>query len=251
MQTECPNCHTVFRITAAQLEMADGMVRCGFCKEIFDARVENDFRDNKYQLDAFDDSPPPAGNEKNEPDHASFFSGEVNRIVPDELRDEGIARPYSTVATTAWSLGILLLIGSLAAEYIWFHHPQLLQDARLEPVTSQLCKFTDCAHLQLRDPSQIEMISRNVYTHPNEKNALMVSTTMVNHAAYAQPYPDVQIDFSGITGELIASRRFTPEEYLQIDKEQLSLLPSGNAITFGLEIKDPGKNAITYEFSFH
>jgi len=35
MQAECPNCHTLFRITEAQLDMADGMVRCGFCKEVF------------------------------------------------------------------------------------------------------------------------------------------------------------------------------------------------------------------------
>jgi len=95
------------------------------------------------------------------------------------------------------------------------------------------------------------MISRNVYTHPNEKHALMVSTTLVNHAPYAQPYPEVQIDFSNVRGALIASRRFIPEEYLQIDSEQLQLLQSGIPITFGLEIKDPGNEAITYEFSFH
>lgn len=251
MQTECPNCHTLFRITAAQLEMADGMVRCGFCKEVFDARVENDFHDNKYQLDAFEDTPSAAANDNAGPDHASFFAGEANEIVPQDLRAESTARSYSTFATTAWSLGILLLISSLAAEYIWFHHPQLLQDARFKPLTSALCKFTDCTHLQMRDPSKIEMISRNVYTHPNEKDALMVSTTMVNHASYAQPYPNVQIDFSNVRGELIASRRFTPDEYLQTEQEELRLLPSGNAITFGLEIRDPGKDAITYEFSFH
>ncbi|MGD8583497.1 MAG: DUF3426 domain-containing protein [Gammaproteobacteria bacterium] len=250
MQTECPNCHTLFRITSAQLEMADGMVRCGFCKEVFDARVVNDFHDNKYQLDAFEEMQSSAA-DNNEPDHAAFFSGEANEIVSDDLRAESITRPCSTLATAAWSLGILLLIIGLAAEFIWFHHPELLQNTRLKPLSSALCRLTDCSHLQLRDPSQIEMISRNVYTHPNAKNALMVSTTMVNHASFAQPYPDVQIDFSDVRGELIASRRFTPDEYLRTETEKLQLLPSGNAITFGLEIKDPGKDAITYEFSFH
>jgi predicted Zn finger-like uncharacterized protein len=251
MQTECPNCHTLFRVTASQLEMADGMVRCGYCNEVFDAHADINVPDNKYQLDVFQDSAPSDVHQNDEPDHAAFFSGEANEIIPDDLRTESNPKPYSTLATAVWSLGILLLIGSLVAEYIWFHHPQLLQHARFEPLITRLCKHTDCSHLQMRDPSQIEMISRNVYTHPNEKDALMVSTTMVNHASYDQPYPQVQIDFSNVRGELIASRRFTPEEYLQIDKEQLRLLPSGNAITFGLEIRDPGKEAITYEFSFH
>ena len=200
--------------------MADGMVRCGFCKKVFNARSVND---SESQLESPEDT---------------FHAG----------RDSG---SYSMLATVSWSLAILVLIAALAAEYIWFNEPELLQNPRLEPLTAKLCKLTDCDHLQMRDPSKIEMISRNVYTHPNEKDALMVSTTLVNHAAYAQPYPEVQIDFSNVRGELVASRRFTPEEYLQADSEQPGLLQSGNPITFGLEIVDPGTQAITYEFSFH
>ncbi len=256
MQTECPHCHTLFRITEAQLDIADGTVRCGYCKQVFDARAANE-----HQLDTFEDKQAgdtqrqgrqqPEVSQQIEAEHEAFYSGGPNDIVPDELRVENNARPYSTLATAAWSLAILVLITALAAEYIWFNQPELLQDQRLQPLTAKLCELTDCEHLQMRDPSQIEMISRNVYTHPNQKDALMVSTTLVNHAPYTQPYPDVQIDFSNVRGELIASRRFTAEEYMQIDSKQLSLLQSGNPITFGLEIKDPGKEAITYEFSFH
>lgn len=253
MQTECPNCHTLFRITEAQLDMADGMVRCGYCKEIFDARIENDFRDNEYQLDAFEEShlETAQNTNKTKADNESYFSAETSDIVTEAIRTESNAGRYSALATTLWSLLIILLLTTLVAEYIWFNQPELLQNQRLKPVVTKLCALTDCEQVQIRDPNQIEMISRNVYTHPNEKNALMISTTMVNHASYAQPYPDVQIDFSDVRGDLIASRRFTAEEYLQIDTAQLQLLQSGNPVTFGLEIKDPGKDAITYEFSFH
>lgn len=256
MQTECPHCHTLFRVTESQLDMADGMVRCGFCKAVFDARVKNEFHDNEDQLDAFEDTQQeeiqqPKLFAGNEPDHEPIFTDEANDIVPEALGTDSYTKPYSNVATAAWSLAILALIAALAAEYIWFNQPQLLHDQQLQPVTAKLCALTDCERLQRRDPSQIQMISRNVYTHPNEKDALMISTTLVNHASYAQPYPDVQIDFSNVRGELVASRRFLPEEYMQITNEQLSLLQSGNPITFGLEIRDPGKEAITYEFSFH
>jgi hypothetical protein len=171
--------------------------------------------------------------------------------VPDELRHKGHSKPYSALSTTAWSLAILALISALIVEYIWFNQPELLQYEILKPVTVGLCKRIDCEHLQKRDATQIEMISRNVYSHPNEKDALMISTTIVNHAPYAQPYPEVQIDFSDVRGGLLASRRFKPEEYLQTEEQQLSLLQSGTPATFGLEIRDPGKQAITYEFSFH
>ena len=256
MQAKCPHCHTLFRVTDSQLDMADGMVRCGFCKEVFDARAKNEFHDNEDQPDAFEDTQQkeiqqPKLFARNEPDDEPIFTGEANGIAPEALGTDGYAKPYSNVATAAWSLAILVLIAALAVEYIWFNQPQLLHDQQLQPVTAKLCALTDCERLQRRDPSQIQMISRNVYTHPNEKDALMISTTLVNNAPYAQPYPRVQIDFSNVRGALIASRRFIPEEYLQIDSEQLQLLQSGIPTTFGLEIKDPGNEAITYEFSFH
>ena len=56
MQAECPNCHTLFRITEAQLDMADGMVRCGYCKEVFNARIANDLQADEDRLQAFKDT---------------------------------------------------------------------------------------------------------------------------------------------------------------------------------------------------
>lgn len=35
--TRCPGCATVFRVTATQLALRDGQVRCGHCRAVFDA----------------------------------------------------------------------------------------------------------------------------------------------------------------------------------------------------------------------
>jgi predicted Zn finger-like uncharacterized protein len=35
--TRCPGCGTVFRVTAAQLSLREGQVRCGHCRAVFDA----------------------------------------------------------------------------------------------------------------------------------------------------------------------------------------------------------------------
>jgi predicted Zn finger-like uncharacterized protein len=260
MQTECPNCHTVFRVTEAQLDIAGGMVRCGFCKHVFNARSANDASDDISRTEpvarAHDDGNqvPAATPADKEPGYDLLAA--IDHDVPDlpatdESAAYGQARSYSTAATVAWSLAILALIATLFAEYVWFNQPELLQHQRYKPLTEKLCALTDCDHLQKRDPTRIEMISRNVYTHPNEKEALMISTTLVNQASYAQPYPDVQIDFSNVRGELVASRRFLPEEYLQLDREQVGLIEPGSQAGFALEIRDPGRQAITYEFSFH
>ncbi|MEJ2115208.1 MAG: zinc-ribbon domain-containing protein, partial [Gammaproteobacteria bacterium] len=35
MYTKCPECRAVFRVTTEQLNMAEGLVRCGICDSIF------------------------------------------------------------------------------------------------------------------------------------------------------------------------------------------------------------------------
>ncbi len=35
MQSQCPQCHTAFRVSEEQLELADGKVRCGQCMHVF------------------------------------------------------------------------------------------------------------------------------------------------------------------------------------------------------------------------
>ena len=35
--TRCPSCATLFKVVADQLRISDGWVRCGQCKQIFDA----------------------------------------------------------------------------------------------------------------------------------------------------------------------------------------------------------------------
>jgi hypothetical protein len=73
---------------------------------------------------------------------------------------------------------------------------------------------------------------------------------MINHASFAQALPDVRIDFSSTRGDVVASRRFRPAEYLQPDQKDFRQMQPDTPVSFSLEIVDPGKDAITYEFMF-
>jgi hypothetical protein len=78
----------------------------------------------------------------------------------------------------------------------------------------------------------------------------MIVVTMLNQAGHEQPYPDVKIDFSNVRGGTVAARIFTPEEYLHQGNADSALLAAGTETSFTLAIQDPGKDAVTYEFSF-
>lgn len=196
-----------------------------------------------------------------------FFDEENNEslphVVPDKFREPQKNGSPGVISTLLWSAGILLLTSALVIEYAWFNRHQLNQIPQMQAFLEQLCQQVDCNKITMRDPSKIELVTRNVYSHPNEKNALMVNVTMKNTANFAQPYPIMQIDFSDIRGGKVAARRFLPKEYLetapaqaniqtqaQINNTKLQLLPADTSTTITMEIQDPGKQAMTYEFNF-
>jgi len=145
-----------------------------------------------------------------------FFDEDINEpldyIIPTDLRQSASSAPPSVAITTLWSIGILLLISSLAIEYVWFNRDEFHQFPALQTQIEKLCQQLDCKKQSQRDPSQIQLITRNVYSHPNEKDALMINIIMKNKADFAQEYPVIQVDFSDIRGNSVAARRFFPFE---------------------------------------
>lgn len=192
-------------------------------------------------------------------DAFDFFNEESNEslphVVPDKFRDSYSSQTSSVVPTVLWSIGILLLTATLIIEYAWFNRDQLNKIPELQATINTLCQHVKCKNFTIRDPVNIELITRNIYSHPNEKNALMVNVTMKNNAAITQPYPVMQIDFSDIRGNIVAARRFWPKEYLASEyqrgnTEQPYLLQANTSASITLEIQDPGEQAMTYEFNF-
>jgi len=275
MQTKCPHCETLFRVTEIQVNAADGFVRCGACKEVFNAievASEDDHQHSllnetgseetspaTYELEELENNESIDFNETSATDESrkdafDFFNEDSNEshqhVVPDKFRDSHSPQSQSITSTLLWSIGILFLTATLLIEYVWFNREQFNQIPELQAAIEKLCKQIECKNIKVRDPAKIELISRNVYSHPNEKGALMVNVTMINNADFAQPYPVMQIDFSDIRGGTVAARRFLPTEYLQVESEQLRLLQPDVNTDIRLEIQDPGKQAMTYEFNF-
>lgn len=192
-------------------------------------------------------------------DAFDFFDEKSNEslshVVPEKFKDTYDSDSSVLVSSLLWGVGTLMLTATLLIEYAWFNRDQLNQVPQLRAWSEKICQQVECKDISMRDPAKIELISRNVYSHPNEKGALMVNVTMKNHAEFAQPFPVMQIYFSDVRGGSVAARRFFPDEYLP--EELLSdnsasplLLEPGTHMTFTMEIQDPGKQAMTYEFDF-
>lgn len=241
MQTECPHCHTVFRIKEDDLNLADGQVRCGHCLAIFTA-------DNPYNTVTYEDNDTSAKEESALDDHQPL----VADVIPPELRAEsrkGRSR-YGFVGTALLVLVILMSSSALVFQYAYYNRDNLVKIKDLRPWLQQMCDIGGCVLPAPKDTSLIVLSGKNIFTHPNTENALMISATIVNQAPFIQEYPVIELRFENIRGKTIAGRRFNAEEYLGIPSNQISQMLPEVPINFNLEIKDPGNEMVSYEFTF-
>ena len=262
MQTTCPHCGSVFRVTTSQLEMGHGRVRCGICQQNFNAllTLENYHGEAVELLPEPGDSLGATGDEAkaqqapdgNSPDklddiHAQTDEVEQSVSLHQAMYGDGV-KSRTNLRPLLWFIGILLLLIIAIVQVIYYQRYQLISSAHYQPQILNLCQILPCDEDKFVNTGQISLLERNIFTHPTRDKALMVTGSFVNKAPFSQPPPKLLISLSDQQGNFIASRLFEPLQYLA-DKS-ITRLPPGKPVQFRLEIKDPGNAALAYEFEF-
>lgn len=174
--------------------------------------------------------------------------------VPPQLRD---AVDALNQAPTHWAtrLGlviiVLILCAGLLIQLVMFKSPWLAQTIpTLSPYLSTACNTLPCRNTAKRNPKLITMLNRDVRLHPKSDGALLISATIISRAPYPQPYPVILVRFTDLTGAVVAQRYFQPAEYLGKLNRPFVLMHPNKPLQFSLEVLDPGKDAVNFEFRF-
>ncbi len=174
--------------------------------------------------------------------------------VPFQLRHDlerlhaPSSRLFSPLFTIPFVIFLLLLSFSQLAYFRAHELVNLVPSAR--PVLEAFCETIGCYYSGPRDTKQIELLSRDVRLHPKEKKALLISAAMINNAYFAQPYPDIHIRLSDISGNVVAERIFNAKTYMGKLSNPFLLMKSKTPVHINFEVVDPGKDAINFEFTF-
>ncbi len=173
---------------------------------------------------------------------------QVTSLLEEELMEE---RRGSPLAGMGWGLGILLLLALLLGQYAYLNRISLvLQYAQLRPALETLCRYTGCELPPRRDLQAITLLERDIHSHDTIHGALVITATLMNRAPFAQPYPDVEVELRDLGGNIVASRRFRPAEYLH-NADPAQLFPSQGTAQLELDVADPGADAVGFEFRFY
>lgn len=154
-------------------------------------------------------------------------------------------------ARLLWSLLVLLGLAGLAGQYIAYHFEELARQDQYRPWFAQVCPELGCTLPSKVDVEQIRSSNLVVRSHPDFSGALVVDAIIYNRANFSQPFPLLEMRFADLNGQLIASRRFKPSEYLSGELAGQSEMPPQTPIHISLDILDPGPKAVNYSLSFH
>ncbi|WP_346838738.1 DUF3426 domain-containing protein [Microbulbifer sp. SAOS-129_SWC] len=146
-----------------------------------------------------------------------------------------------------WALLALLLAAALAAQVAYFRFDTLSKRQPWRSLYARVCPLLHCRLPEMVDLQAIHTANLVVRSHPKVAGALVVDAVLLNTAAYPQPFPTLQLEFSDLKNQPVASRRFTPREYLRGELAGRKLMPSGNPVHIAIEIADPGSDAVNYE----
>ena len=144
----------------------------------------------------------------------------------------------------------LLLTLLLGAQVAWAQRNTLLSDPVTGPWLRQACTILGCRLPLVRSVRQMHLVARDVEAHPSVKGALMISATFRNDAPFAQPYPIITLVLSDPQGHHVAMRRLRPSEYLDDSESLRAGMAPGATTAVVLEVEDPGRRAVAFEFGF-
>ncbi|WP_266157008.1 zinc-ribbon and DUF3426 domain-containing protein [Dyella silvatica] len=261
MYSQCPECLTVFSLDAATLAQARGHVVCGHCHGQFDAltSLTSQLPPEPFQqlpLRTASGQPPLVELAVYRPAPEPPVVAEDPRPAAEDFSQLSFSPRFArakrkpTSRRWPWVIASITLLLALALQVGWAKRDLLITDPTVGGWLQQACSSLGCQLPLVQDVKQLRLLARDVQAHPSVPHALLISATVRNDAAFAQPYPMVTITLSDVDGKRIAMRRLHPSEYLGDSLTQQRGLPAGGSTALVFEVEDPGDKAVAFEFGF-
>jgi len=166
--------------------------------------------------------------------------------------DEDLSDLVVPQRTNPWffRLAMFALLGVLlSALFMYRTKPELYNNPTMRPILEAGCKIVKCVLPARVDLKSLKMVKRNVYSHPNTPNALVINVSFRNDAEFAQQLPLLHMVLSNRVGRTVAKQDFSPPDYLP-NWETGEIIEAGQQLDVTLEVTDPGQDAQSFEFYF-
>ena len=153
-------------------------------------------------------------------------------------------------AHLAWAISTAILVLLTLANIAWTFREPLLNSPRINTWMKQTGRLQAEQQGLLKDPQQVQLVSRDMHTHPTRSGILVLSLTFVNLAQRSQVFPELEITLMDAANKPVAQRQFHPVDYLRPGADTRDGLAADVYLPVLLELGDPGELAVGFEIRF-
>jgi predicted Zn finger-like uncharacterized protein len=261
LAARCPHCEASFRVVADQLKLRGGLVRCGECRQVFDAIatltiVEDSAPEAAPAEVKRDLAPVPTGTETETETESLAEAGPATALqdqVPAQARhaEPEFLRPrrrFGAWATAGWSTVAALLAIVLTAQLsVAFSSELAGRWPALRPALIELCRQADCKVEWPRRPEALTLMGVDLEALPGT-DALELSGTLRNRADLTVAAPAIEVTLAEADSRIAVRKVFFPAEYLS-DRERG--IEAGGELEFKIGFAAPGvkpESFVAYPF---
>lgn len=241
--TRCPDCGTLFRVTAEQLRARSGRVRCGRCRTAFNALDQLDELSARRapapgaaptEARPVAPAPEPPLAEGTSPaatpaaeaglddaiDTPTLPMGqEPSASAPPEPGPALAARieppRRSALRASLWALICLLLLLLLLSQIAYLFRSEFaVAYPAAKPWLAQGCQWIGCAVGLPRKPELLSVEASELHPQPGRKDRLVLGATLRNRAPFAVEFPHLELTLTDLADKPIARRVLSPATYL-------------------------------------
>jgi len=271
--TQCPQCNTRFKISQAQLDAHHGMVRCGRCQSVFNARqyLHDDRPDPQFDLLIVPEETrktpveitaetAPATHEDSGFNHIdTIHADRPSAIEPTEPatlaqritfvhdRDAPPPKPIKKTARWPWFIGCLLLLTVLLAQAAYFFRVELASNLPdLKPALTSYCGLLQCTISLPQKADLMSIESSDLEADPAQTNVITLNALLHNRAPYTQAYPNLELTLTDAQDKALARRIFHPAEYLKPGEDEKQGLAASRELGVKLNLDTTDLKASGY-----
>jgi predicted Zn finger-like uncharacterized protein len=185
-------------------------------------------------------------------------------VIPDEMRKHLVEEAEARAAADAflepgeggsapllakrwpWIAGVAFLALLLLLQVLHTQRNELVRSPTVGPVVAGAYAFFGLSVLAPTDLAAYELRQWGAASDPNEANRLMLRASIVNRAAFAQPFPLLRLSLQDRFGGTLHLRDISPSDYLPGAGGE-GLLGPGERADALIRIVDPGPEVVGFE----
>lgn len=272
-QTQCPECLSIYKVSVAQLTVAQGMVCCPKCSCEFNALLylkrppehqlleqsntqKNNTRHTSQEIITTPSDLLNIFNEKVEHsnidletylNNLSYFSADAIPNIPSlNLAEEKISLTQQSARRTyyiTWGLTTSILLSILFFQLLMFNPKFLTHSPSINQVFIKFCNFINCSDLE-QQYSRIHI--RSLKTYSDDHLNINLTGELINQNSHSLPMPLLLLTLSK-NNEVVFHRAYTSDEYLTPNLQNVLRLPTNRPFIFDISLPLPEKNFDHYD----